>query len=72
MPSTQHDALAEAMAAAPPVSGGSVEEARAGMEAMTAESPMPDGASVASVEAGGVPALDIRKGGRDSRALRHR
>ncbi len=61
MPSPQHDALAEAMKAQASVTAGAtIEESRAGMEAMTAEAPMPAGATVESVDAGGVPALDIR------------
>jgi acetyl esterase/lipase len=61
MPSPQHDAIADAMASQAPVAAGAtIEESRAGMEAMTAEAPMPEGASVTSLDAGGVPALDIR------------
>ncbi|MGI9431507.1 MAG: alpha/beta hydrolase fold domain-containing protein, partial [Myxococcota bacterium] len=61
MPSPQHDAIAEAMASQASVTGATtIEESRAGMEAMTAEAPMPEGAQVESVDAGGVPALDIR------------
>ena len=61
MPSPQHDAIAEAMKAQASVTAGaSIEDSRAGMEAMTADAPLPEGTTVTEIDAGGVPALDIR------------
>ncbi|MCG8592623.1 MAG: alpha/beta hydrolase [Proteobacteria bacterium] len=65
MPSPQHEAIVQAMAGQSSPGLGSVEEARAGMEAMTATAPIPDGASIESVDAGGVPALAISTPGAD-------
>jgi monoterpene epsilon-lactone hydrolase len=40
----------------PPISGGDIREMRAGMDALTANVPLPEDVQVEPVDAGGVPA----------------
>ncbi len=56
MPSPQHEAIVAALANQPtPETPPSIEESRAGMEAMTADFVVPDDVRVENLDAGGVP-----------------
>ncbi|MEE2662562.1 MAG: alpha/beta hydrolase [Myxococcota bacterium] len=71
MPSPEHRAIVAAILAQPkPDSPPSVEESRAGMEAMTAGFAVPDDVSVEKVDAGGVPSAWVAApGARDDVAV---
>ena len=71
MPSPEHEAIVAAMADQPvPESPPTLEESRAGMEAMTAGFPVPDDVRVEQVDAGGVPSVWVAApGARDDVAV---
>ncbi len=71
MPSPEHEAIVAAMADQPvPETPPTLEESRAGMEAMTAGFPIPDDVRVEQVDAGGVPSVWVAApGARDDVAV---
>ena len=56
MPGPEIKVVVDMLRANPPIAGASVEEMRAGMEAMTAAAPLPEDVAFEPVDAGGVPA----------------
>jgi acetyl esterase/lipase len=71
MPSPEHEAIVAAMVAQPvPETPPSIEERRAGMEAMTAGFAIPDDVRVEGVDAGGIPSAWVAApGARDDVAV---
>ncbi len=56
MPGPEIEIVVDMLRANPPISGTSIEEMRAGMEAMTGAAPIPEDVRFDPVDAGGVPA----------------
>ena len=56
MPGPEIQIVVDMLRANPPIAGGTVEEMRAGMEAMTGAAPLPEDVRFDPVDAGGVPA----------------
>ena len=56
MPSPEHQALVEILRDQPVLDGATIQDKRAGMEAMAGGAPLPDGTVVEPIDAGGVPA----------------
>ncbi len=63
MASPEHQALVEILRNQPVLDGATIQDKRAGMETMAAGAPLPEGTTVESVDAGGVPSEWIRVDG---------